>query len=313
MSDLERTYADLARQADGVRLPDPGDLRGRADRRARIRLAAGVLAVALVAGIGTAGVGWALRSASSGPDQIPGDVPTRSVTTPTPATATPPTTDPTPGREPTPATDRPPSTPPGTPTGGAVGPASIPDSAFLQRSDSNGDAEPKPSGPGSMLPDLCGAQFPSDRSIVARKHIYLNYWRQPNTEGYVASGTFDETVTSYRGDGAEQFMDQLRAAVASCPTHPEKHGHGTVTTRIRPGPGHGDESVVVEQKQPSWDDIARKFTGDEETFLTSVVRFGPVVMILREVGYEGTWSDPAVHATFTGKAVNRLEAWLGSR
>jgi hypothetical protein len=160
-----------------------------------------------------------------------------------------------------------------------------------------------------MLPSLCGAKYASDSSIQARRTMHIVYWKGKHPAGTVPDGTFDETITTYRSDGAVQFVAQLRAAVAACPT--QTRSGTTYRHRLLSGWAHGDEAILIEMKSPTRDPEG-KLIGGDDVRLISVVRIGGVVMVLYEQGWEAGWSaERAVVDTFTRTAVTRLRAWLG--
>jgi hypothetical protein len=57
--------------------------------------------------------------------------------------------------------------------------------------------------------------------------------------------------------------------------------------------------------------VEGKPTGRTEVRLVSVVRVGEVVMMLYEIGWEGTSADRAVVDHFTELALGRVQAWIG--
>jgi hypothetical protein len=291
MNDLERAYATLAQEADTVLLTSSEVLRGRADRRTRIRFVAGCAVLALVIGGTTVGARWALQA--SGPPQGPAATPSGEGQSPAPTAS---------------ASTSPATT--ATPTNTAApkqGP--VPDRAFLQLADTNGDERPTEVSGENMLPSLCGAKFPSDSSILTRRTMHITYWKSRQPAGTLPDGTFDETITSYRSDGAVQFIAQLRAAVATCAT--ETSNGTTYKHRLISGSKHGDESILIERRYPARND-AGELVGGDEVRLVSVVRIGNVVMTLYEQGWEAGWTaEPAVVDTFTRTAVTRLRSWLG--
>ena len=293
MSDLERMYASLSREADAI-VPDaPNTVRSRADRRRRIRVAAAAVAVGALVGSVAVGGQWML--ASRGQPVHPG-----ISTSSSPFASSAPTAPSSPAA--TPAS-------PGTPPTVADVPKVIPASAFLQVADTNGE-EPSVERPSdNMLPPLCGVKYPSDSLIQARKTMHVTYWASPSPPGTVPDGTFAETITTYRKDGAEQFMRQLRDAVTACPT--QQRDGISYRNRLLSGTARGDESVLIERRYPARD-VEGNPTGKDELRLVSVVRAGAVVMVLYEQGWEAGWSaDQPVVDAFTGKAFSRLRAWLG--
>jgi len=305
MTDLERMYASMVEEADRVRLPGPEGVRGRADRRTRTRLAlASTAAAVLVAGtiIGSQAVFKA----------NPAPLPQPPVTSGRPETPTArPTTAPSSPASPSPAQSDP------TPTATAPSqsessalrvPTSIPDSAFLQLADINGDAPPanRPDGE-DMLPPLCGTTYASDDQVQVRRTKHIIYWKEP-APGNVPDGTFYQTITAYRSDGAERFMRQLRDAVTACPT--QTLDGVTYRQRLLSGPTYGDQSLLFEVRYPTLGGDGAP-TGGEDVRLVSVVRVGTVVMVLNEQGWEAGWSaEGPVVDEFTRTALSRLRSWL---
>ena len=284
MSDFERMYASLSREADTVMLDTPDSLRRRGDRRSRIGVAAVVVAVAALVGGVAVGGQWILTARGTS------DQPGIGTSTSTSATSS--------ASVATTGTSPPPKVP-----------KVIPGSAFLQLADTNGN-EPLVERPSdNMLPKLCGAKYPSNSLIQARKTMHITYWASTSPPGTVPDGTFDETITTYQQNGADQFMRQLRDAVNACPT--EQRDGLTYRNRILSGTARGDETVLVEQRYPTRD-VNGNPVGGDDVRLVSVVRMGAVVMVLYEQGWEDGFSaeQPVVDA-FTGKAFSRLQSWLG--
>ncbi|HEU4421654.1 MAG TPA: hypothetical protein VFR67_03825 [Pilimelia sp.] len=297
MTEIERMYASLAQEVDTVMLAAPDVLRRRGDRRTRLRIAATAAAVAALVGGVAVGGQWVVKA-----DGAPLPPPSSGTGTPVPS----PTTS---------ASVTPPSPVP-TATGATVPPAVpkpppkvIPASAFLQVGDLNGDVPPESRPSDNMLLTLCDAKYASDASIQARKTMHLTYWARRAEVGTVPDGTFDQTITTYRSDGAQRFMQELRSAVTVCPTEPR--GNVTARNRVLPDSTRGDESFLIEQRYPMRDAEGKPVGGDEVR-LVSVVRVGAVVMVLYEQGWEAGWTaDRQVVDTFTTKAMSRLQTWLG--
>ncbi|MDQ7910613.1 hypothetical protein RB614_39575 [Phytohabitans sp. ZYX-F-186] len=289
MSELDRAFRALSQRADTVRLAGPSALRARADRRTRVRVTAVTVAAAVAVGGAVVGTQWVFRAGGSSP-------------APLPPAATPSWTPPAPSASPTPRTSAP-APPPTTPSRPAA-PKSIPNSAFLQVADTNG-REPVVDTPSEeIVPALCDARFASDRDVDLRRSRRVTYWNAPNREGYVPDGTFRQTISVYEAGRASRFLDELRAAVADCPTDGDRR-HRLVSATER-----GDESLAFEVRYPTLD-VEGRSTGGQDVRLVSVVRIGDVVTILYETGWEAGWSaEPAVVDGFTGKAVDRIRSWL---
>jgi hypothetical protein len=289
MNDLERAYAAIAQEADAVRLTTAEVVRARADRRAGVRVATACIVIAVVVGGVTVGSRWVFK-ASGSPTQV-GTSPTPSVTSSSPTGTA--------SASPSPAGT-------GSPTQTRPALTSIPDRAFLQLADTNGDQAPYAVPADDILPSLCGAKYASDASIQARRTMHITYWktRRPT----VADGTFDETITTYQSDGATRFLAQLRAAVTACPT--QTRNNTTYKHRLLSGSRYGDDSMLFEMRYPTRD-VDGNPVGGDDVRLISVVRIGAVVMVLYERGWEAGWSaDRVVVDTFTNTALSRLRGWL---
>ncbi|BCB91278.1 hypothetical protein [Phytohabitans suffuscus] len=294
MSELDQAYRALSHEADTVRLAAPEALRSRGDRRARLKVAAVAVAAAVAVGGAVMGTGWVLRADGTSPAPLPPAATPSD--TPAPPTSAPPATAP-----PTPqgSTSAPPSTPPRN-----AAPKSIPNSAFLQMSDTNG-REPVVDTPGEdQLPPLCDATFASDRDVDLERSRRATYWKAPGREGYVPDGTFRQTIRVYGAGAASRFLGEVRAAVADCPAD------GNDRYRPVSAPRRGDESLMFELRYPTRS-VEGDPTGGDDVRLVSVVRIGDVVTILYETGWEDGWSaEPDVVNAFTGKAVDRIRSWL---
>lgn len=291
MNDLEWAYTALAQEADTVQLTTAELLRARADRRARVRIATACTVIAAVVGGATVGTQWVLKA--SGLPVAPGTSQSAAVGSPSPASSAP-----------APSS----SAGAGSPTHTRAAPTSIPDSAFLQLADTNGDYHPYRVPDDNMLPSLCGATYASDAN-QARQTMHI-IWTDRQPAGITfPDGTFDQTITTYRPEGATRFMAQLRAAVTACPT--ETRDGTTYKHRLLSGSTYGDESMLIEMRYPRRDYINGNPIGGDDFRLVSVVRIGEVVMVLYEQGWEEGSSDRAVVDTFTKTAVSRLRAWLG--
>lgn len=188
-------------------------------------------------------------------------------------------------------------------------PTSIPDSAFLRPADVNSSSPPT-NVPDSrdMLPPLCGRTYASDGQIQVRRTRYLTYWEKP-APGNPPDGTFYQTITAYRSDGAKRFMRQLRDAVNACPT--QTLDGVSYRQRLLPGSSYGDQSLLFEVRYPAFFGDGEP-TGAEDVRLVSVVRVGTVVTVLNQRGWEPGWPpvQRSVFEDFTRTASARLRSWL---
>ncbi|MEV0127915.1 hypothetical protein AB0H83_05535 [Dactylosporangium sp. NPDC050688] len=299
MTDFHEMYAALAQEADSARLDTPDVPRRRADRRRRTRVTLAVAAAAVLVGGITAGGQVLLRADGSPlPPGVSGPPATR------PASPTPPSSSPSlPSSSPS-------SAAPGTTGPGitvAAGP--IPDRAFLQRADTNRADAPYQVSSDGALPALCGAKDASDALIKERRTFHVIYSKTPTSSDFSPDGTFDETITTYQSDGAERFMQQLRAAVTACPS--QTRDGVTSTHRLLTPTKNGDEAILFEIRYPARDGEGKP-TGSEHVKLVSAVRVGNVAMVLVENPWEGGRpADRGVVDQFTRAALTRLRSWLG--
>jgi len=295
MSELDQAYRALAQEADTVGLAAPGALRARADRRTRLRVTAVTVAAAVAVGGAIIGTQQIFRADGTGPQPIPpGVTPSATPSPPAPTASLP--------------SSAPPDSPPATsgsttPPPARNTPKSIPNSAFLQASDTGGE-QPVNTRTEDIVPSLCGASFDSDEDSSLRRSRRITYWNDASHEGQVPDGTFRQTITVYDPDRAGRFLEEIKDAVANCPTEGE-HRYRMVTA-----PKRGDESLMFEDRYPTEDPDGNP-TGGDDVRLVSVVRVGYVVTILYETGWEAGWSaEPDVVSSFAGKAVSRIRSWL---
>lgn len=302
-NELSRLYRALATAASDTPLAPPAAVRQRADRAAHTRMVVTAAAAAVLVAGTAVGVSAAVNGPDSGPPVV-GGTPTAPATdsptatpVPTPSTATP-----------SPARSSASPTAPAVPAEPA--PTSIPDRAFFEQPANTKKDVPSFMGSENMLPELCGASYPADRSLLARRthHLIFKLPSSPDDPTYVPDGSFDHTITSYPNGAAATWMAQLRAAVADCPNQ-TINGFG-YRQRLLGGASYGDDSLLIEVSTPNRD-VNGTPTGGNEIRLVSVVRVGNVVTVLHEQGWEGTSSDRALVDDYTRRAVTAIQAWLG--
>jgi hypothetical protein len=180
----------------------------------------------------------------------------------------------------------------------------IPDRAFFAPPANMKVGEPRFGSSDNMLPELCAASHPADRSLLARRTRYLIYTlpRSPADPPF-PDGTLRHTITRYPNGVAAEWMAELRAAVRDCPT--ETVEGFTYRQRLISGTRYGDESVLIEVSAPGG------YGTPYVIELVSVVRVGNVVTVLYNNGYEGESSHPDIVADYTRRTVNAIRAWQG--
>ncbi|MCW3814888.1 hypothetical protein ONA91_10525 [Micromonospora sp. DR5-3] len=301
--ELTRLYRALAADTDPRALPDPDQVRRRADRRARNRATLGALTAAVLVA-GTA-VGARLVLAA-GPDVPPGP----PAATPTAGASTPPASGtPSPSRSAatpsrTPAAPRTSARPP------ATTPTSIPDRAFFALPAANDAGTGSQFVPGPVLPALCGAT-PGEAQVVTRRARTLAVKLAGAAADAVPDGSYRQSVTVYRAGRADDALRELSQAVRGCPEQPLADAPGvTVTQRLLDGARYGDESVLFETRTP-YRDVNGAPTGGDEVHLIRAVRIGDVVTVLWEQGWEGTSTDRSQFEADSRRATEAVRRWLG--
>ncbi|TDC33443.1 hypothetical protein E1211_19215 [Micromonospora sp. 15K316] len=307
--DLSDFYRSLAADADGHPLDGPGELRRRADRRARARAAGGVLVVALLVA-GTATGTRLVLAADQGPVGPPAGPPAPTVTAPTPS---PSPVSPSPSRTtPSPAGSASATAPRGgTPSTSNTSPAprtptSIPDRAFFTPPASTTAAPPAFRQGDDVLPEFCGADL--DGRVVQTRSRVLTYHLTPNQpEGTVPYGIYRNSITIHRPGRADDWMDDVRQAVRECPEQEAAQGRFD-RHRLLPGGDFGDEALLIEVREPAWE--AGEPAEGEVLRLIRVIRIGDVVTVLWEMGWEGTSSDRRQVDDYSRRAEQAISNWL---
>ncbi|MFG1841968.1 hypothetical protein ACGFH8_26490 [Micromonospora sp. NPDC049175] len=293
--ELSDWYQHLAADADAGEVGVPGELRRRADRRARLRAVGGALAVAMLAGgvvIGTQVVAM--------PPPAPVGPPADTPTIPTPSVSAGP---------PSPTTSgRPPGTTPASPGRIAGG---IPDRAFFTLAPANQTGVAPEDRDLAALPGLCGARIPSE-PILHRRSRSLVYKLPKTPQGNGPDGTYTQSITVYGSGRATVVLEELRQAVRDCPEQPQlpfQVPQVLSRQRLLGDTGYGDESVLFELRKPA-QDMNGDPIGGEEVRLVRAIRVGDVVTILWEKG-SGTGSSSRTQVdTDSRRAVAAIEAWL---
>ncbi|WKU08275.1 hypothetical protein [Micromonospora sp. HUAS LYJ1] len=310
--ELHRFYRSLAQDTDPGGLVPPALVRRYADRRARLRAAAGVLAVAALVGGTAAGTRFVSTAAPSTPAGPPSSPSTSAVAVPAPAVSPAATMTSVPtASAPTGSASRSPARTVGPTVTSPAGrpPTAIPDAAFFTLAAANDTGMRPTFTTGPALPQLCGAH-PGDAGVVQRRGRALAFRYADTPKGYVPDGSYRHTITLYRAGRAEDVLDELRAAVRDCPVQQSSDTPG-VTSRYRllGGGGYGDESVLFELRR-SYSEGAGDPAGEDEIRLVRAIRLGDVVTVLWEQGWEGTSSDRSQVDADSRRAVDALRDWL---
>ncbi|WP_250002644.1 hypothetical protein [Actinoplanes sp. M2I2] len=313
-NDIERGFAALSTDTDrGLLLSGP-ELRRQAARRGSRRVALTASAAAVLV-VGAIGAGWAL----AGDDGRQTVLPTAAGSTgvgepsgaaslgdPAPSLPTPSSAPPSPSAPPTttPSSASPTSRPPAIPP-------SVPARALLSGADAGISDVARSEDRFEPLEFCSKAKFGSEDEVGVRATVRMFYRGPEAGAGSVPDDTVYNTVTVYRGDGAGNYLDELRRAVEVCPTG--KVGDSQAQFDSLGSLGVGDESILIDRSFESRDGQGEPVdNGSRNHTYIAAIRVGDAVTLVDGRGYEG-WG--ASRANFTkqlaGRAAARLEDWRG--
>ncbi|XVV09505.1 hypothetical protein ACQP2X_32240 [Actinoplanes sp. CA-131856] len=299
-NELKKAFAALSADAGRGRLLPAAEVRHQSDRRAVRR---GVLTVTAAAVLiaGAFGTGWALGGDDNSQRPVVPIAPSPSATSSPSVSVSPPA-------KPPPSTLTSTSTAARTSSPPPALPKSIPARAMLTKADGH-------TGDFSRLTEiwdptgLCGdADYPSTDDAAVRASVRLTYKRPGLGAEYVPDDVVHNTVTVYRGSGARDFLDELRAAVRACPAGGE--GDPPPKYRSLGSPGLGDESLMVERSA-----VGRAGTGEPDpaaerqiTYIVAI-RVEDAITLLDTSGWENAGSIRSSVDSLAETAADRLTAW----
>ncbi|MCY1138463.1 hypothetical protein OWR29_10685 [Actinoplanes sp. Pm04-4] len=316
--DVRQAFAALSSDSErGLLLTGP-ELRYQAARRRsrRAGLAATAIVVLAAASIGT---GWAVTRADGRPAASPstgslaGPAPSvshaRSLAPPPPSSVPPsvPPSAPAPPSEPpspTPSSEPPPTSGPAT---AEPMPAEIPYQVTLRQEDANATVTYfEPLG----VPEFCpAAKFPSQKQLGVSASIISRYRKpdNPPPKGIPDDAVYN-TVGVYHGDGAEDYLTELRRAAEVCATS-QVRGLDVRFGLLTPL-GVGDESVLIERSYEEVDAEGKPLdNGRWRNTYIAAVRIGDAVTLIDCRGYENAASEVETARTLGQALAKRLKAW----
>nr|WP_221379948.1 hypothetical protein [Actinoplanes polyasparticus] len=309
--DVERAFAALSSDTErGLLLSGP-ELRRQAVRRRSRRLAVTATAAAVLVA-GGVGAGWAM-SDDGGPDTgLPpaisgtGAASAPATTTPSLLPSPAPSSAPSSSMPPPPTSTRPTTRPPALPK-------SIPGRALLSDSDAGLSDVARVEDPFEQL-DFCSkAKFPSEAQVGVRATVRMFYRGPKSGAGSVPDDTVYNTVTVYRGDGAVNYLSELRRAVEACPSGKVGDAEAQFDSLGSLGVGVGEESVLIDRSYESRDGEGEPLdNGSRNHTYIAAIRIGDAVTLVDGQGYEG-WgaARPDFEKQLAGRAAARLEDWRG--
>ncbi|MEH0974839.1 hypothetical protein V6U77_27260 [Micromonospora sp. CPCC 205546] len=183
----------------------------------------------------------------------------------------------------------------------------IPTSAFLDLPPELRKSPRAATPVANALPKLCDEEFGTGGRAVTASASMMNVYKQiGDPPENVPYGTVTQTIFSFEGEGASDYLRRLRGSLGSCPSF--RRSGATVDVRTRPLPGVGDEALLVTQTWPQTDLQGNRTGGDAVTQI-AVIRVDDVTTVLHDQGWEGTSGSPDLMDDFTRAAVRALDTW----
>lgn len=187
-------------------------------------------------------------------------------------------------------------------------PDSIPPSAFLQPADLPGKAKGTPERLDSAdqpLPSFCDADYENADQIGVRATQALHFASADAPADSTPKAAVNQDIIVFRGDGAEAFMADLRAAVESCPSASDDRKN-----YLRGPIGAGDDSVLIEQTRPAYgEDGEPALDGSLHRLFWAVVRVGDAISFVSNNGWEAASAEQADTVHLGERSAARLAAW----
>ncbi|MFI6263086.1 hypothetical protein [Micromonospora sp. NPDC051006] len=202
-----------------------------------------------------------------------------------------------------------PSSPADRPSPTADAQVVIPTSAFIELPADMRKVPRRSTPTEQALPKLCGNEFGTGgRQVSASASMTVTYKRPGDPASNVPQGMLHQTIFTFDGTGAVDYLRRVRDAVEACPSYAEA-GY-TVTVESRPLPGVGDEAILLTRTWPQTS-LNGERTGGDASGQIAVIRVGAVATVLDDRGWEGTSGSPDVMDRAVREAVRAVEAWRG--
>ncbi|MGV9213734.1 hypothetical protein ACTFTM_17910 [Micromonospora sp. RB23] len=217
------------------------------------------------------------------------------------------------GSDPTPSVASTTSTPTAAPSPSdqpsvsASAPTTIPTSAFVELPSELRKSPRRPTPVAEALPKLCGNEFGTGgRQVTASAAMTVTYKKAGEPDTNVPQGMIHQTIFTFAGDGASDYLRRLRAAVQACPSYDQ--GGNKVTVESKAVPGVGDEALLVTRTWPAAS-LNGERTRGETTSQIAVARVDGVVTVLDDEGWEGASGNPATLDRTMREGVRAIDAW----
>lgn len=199
------------------------------------------------------------------------------------------------------------SSPTDQPSGSASAPTTIPTSAFVELPAELRKSPRRPTRVAEALPKLCGNEFGTGgRQVTASAAMTLTYKEAGEPDSNTPQGMIHQTIFTFEGDGASDYLRRLRAAVQACPSYDQ--GGDKVTVESKAVPGVGDEALLVTRTWAATS-LNGERTGGAGSAQIAVARVDGVVTVLDDQGWEGSSGNPTTLDRTMRDGVHAIDAW----
>ncbi|SIM80607.1 hypothetical protein [Micromonospora cremea] len=185
--------------------------------------------------------------------------------------------------------------------------ATVPTSAFVELPPELRKSARRATPVADALPTMCGNEFGTGgRQVTASASMTVTYKTPGEPDSNVPQGMIHQTIFTFDGDGASDYMRRLRGAVQACPSY--KEAGNPVDVEGRAVPGVGDEALLVTRTWAETSLIGER-TGGTASSQTAVARVDGAVTVLNDQGWEGTSGNPAILDRVVRDSVRTLDVW----
>lgn len=177
-------------------------------------------------------------------------------------------------------------------------PKRLPATLFVNSDNEICYADPDPSTTGEPLLVPCRPAVPASESLVEDRRGFHGIFAQENPANGPAQTQIYQTITRYRGTGAKDYLAELATDVGRCSLHERDGVQLTYTMVLQTQQEQLGEQSLLIDVESRPLDKLQT-RPDNGHFLIVVVRVGPHVVVVYDKGWEGA---PSKRTTVLGTA-----------